>query len=54
MNIEEYWDEFINKFDSFYKKAEELGIQRRLVDDLVIEAYKIEVMKKYNMSHAIP
>ena len=50
---EKYWTEFIDRFEPMYKTAEELGVERRLVDNLVIEAYKIEVMKKYNISHEI-
>lgn len=46
---EKHWTEFIDRFDPMYKVAEELGIDRRLVDNLVIDAYKNEVMKKYNI-----
>ncbi|MGB7606364.1 MAG: hypothetical protein WBL93_12915 [Lutisporaceae bacterium] len=46
MSQEEYWDKFINKYAAVYRKAEEIGVDFRLVDELVIEAYKIEVMSK--------
>lgn len=48
-----YWMEFIDRFEPMYKVAEELGLERRLVDNLVIEAYRMEIMKRYNVSSEI-
>lgn len=48
-----YWTEFIDRFEPMYKVAEELGLERRLVDNLVIEAYRMEIMKRYNVSSEI-
>ncbi len=43
---EKAWEESVKRFASVYKKAEELGIDPQIVDELVVEVFKIEIINK--------